>query len=155
MATKMADDLLQLTTFKIGDEEFGVDILRVREIIRMVPVTKVPRAPGFITGVINLRGTVLPVVSLRRRFGREAKADDSQTRIVLVELQKLVVGFVVDAVLEVLRIPTDIVEPTPPVVAGVEAEYISGMAKLDNRLLLLLDLDKLLSEEELARLLDL
>ena len=141
--------LLQLVTFSIGEEEFGVDILKVQEIIRTMEITKVPRAQDFIEGVINLHGKVIPIVDLRRRFGFSSKAHDKNTRIIVIEINNMIVGFVVDSVSEVLRIPVATVEPPPPVVAGVESEYISGVGKLQDRLLILLDLDKLLSCENM------
>jgi len=142
-------DLLQLVTFKIGEEEFGVDILRVQEIIRIMEITRVPKAPHFVEGVINLRGRVIPIIDLRKRFGLTAREHDKDTRIIVIEINKMIVGFVVDAVHEVLRIPADTVEPPPPaVMGGVDSEYIKGVGKLDDRLLILLDLDRLLSQEE-------
>lgn len=146
---KRDDDLLQLVTFSIGSEEFGVDILKVIEIIRMMEITKVPKAPVFVEGVINLRGLVIPIIDLRRRFGLQDKADDSDTRIIVIEINGMSVGFVVDSVSEVLRIPVSTVEPAPPVVAGMDSDYISGVGKLEDRLLILLDLDKLLSSDDL------
>lgn len=144
--------LIQLVTFKIADEEFGVDILRVQEIIRMMPITKVPNAPPFVEGVINLRGKVIPIIDMRRRFGMAANAHDEQTRITVMDLQGQVVGFVVDAVREVLRIKESTVEAPPQVVAGIGSEYLKGVGKLDDRLLILLDLDKLLAETEIEAL---
>ena len=144
--------LIQLVTFKIGDEEFGVDILMVQEIIRMMPITKVPNAPSFVEGVVNLRGKVIPVIDMRKRFGMSTSAHNDQTRIEVVNLQGQVVGCVVDAVSEVLRIKESTVEPPPPVVAGIGAEYMRGVGKLEDRLLILLDLDKLLDEKELDSL---
>lgn len=141
-------ELIQLVTFSIGDEEFGVDILQVQEIIRTMEITKVPRAPDFVEGVINLRGKVIPIVDLRRRFGLENRAHDKHTRIIVIEINQMIVGFVVDSVSEVLRIPSGTVEPPPPVVSGMDSEYISGVGKLQDRLLILLDLNKLLSGEE-------
>ena len=146
------DDLLQLVTFSIGSEEFGVDILKVIEIIRTMEITKVPKAPAFVEGVINLRGLVIPIIDLRRRFGLAEKAGDSDTRIIVIEINGMSVGFVVDSVSEVLRIPANTVEPAPPVVAGVNSDYISGVGKLEDRLLILLDLDKLLSADDLESL---
>ena len=138
------DDLIQLVTFRIGEEEFGVDILAVQEIIRMMQITMVPRAPEFIEGVINLRGTVIPVINMRTSFNKPALDQDSNTRIVVMELENKIVGFLVDGVSEVLRIPESTVEDPPPVVAGIGSEYIRGIGKLDNRLLILLNLDNLL-----------
>lgn len=145
---KKDDQLLQLVTFSTGDEEFGVDILKVQEIILPMAITKVPKAPEFVEGVINLRGKVIPVIDLRRRFGLKSKAQDKYTRIIVIEINQMIVGFVVDSISEVLRIPASTVEPPPPVVAGLESEYISGVGKLEDRLLILLDLDRLLSRED-------
>jgi purine-binding chemotaxis protein CheW len=145
---KQDAELMQLVTFSIGEEEFGVDILKVQEIIRMMEITKVPRAPEFVEGVINLRGKVIPIIDLRRRFGLAARSHDKHTRIIVIEISGMIVGFVVDSVSEVLRIPANTVEPPPPVVSGMESEYISGVGKLEDRLLIMLDLDKLLSREE-------
>lgn len=103
-------------------------------------------------GVINLRGLVIPIIDLRRRFGLAEKAGDSDTRIIVIEINGMSVGFVVDSVSEVLRIPANTVEPAPPVVAGVDSDYISGVGKLEDRLLILLDLDKLLSADDLESL---
>jgi purine-binding chemotaxis protein CheW len=151
-AIQHSADILQMVTFRMDGEEFGIDIMNVKEIIRMMEVTKVPNAPEFVDGVINLRGSVVPVIDLRKRFGMPGKEKDKNTRINVVELDGAVVGFVVDSVSEVMRIPSDTVEPPPAVVAGVQSEYISGVGKLDDRLLILLDLHKLLSPEERAAL---
>ena len=147
-----SEELLQLVSFNIGDEEFGVDILKVHEINRMVDVTRVPNMPEYIDGVINLRGKVIPIIDLRRRFGMPRKEKDKNTRIVVVELAGRVLGFVVDAVSEVLRIPKSVTEPPPPIIAGIEAEYITAIGKLENRLLILLDLDKVLTNSETEEL---
>ena len=141
-------DLLQLTTFSISGEEFGVDILKVQEIIRMMDITKVPNAPYFVEGVINLRGRVIPIIDLRRRFKLPAKAADKDTRIIVIEIGSTTMGFIVDSVSEVLRIPANTVEPPPPVIAGINSEYIKGVGKLENKLLILLELDKLLNTRE-------
>ncbi|MCR5562166.1 MAG: chemotaxis protein CheW [Desulfovibrio sp.] len=154
----MADDkkhdgeLLQLVTFSIDDEEFGVNILKVQEIIRTMEITKVPRAPAFVEGVINLRGMVIPIIDLRRRFNLSPKVHDKNTRIIDCEINNILVGFVVDAVSEVLRIPAKTVEAPPPVVSGIGADYISGVAQLQDHILIMLDLDKLLSTDDLEKL---
>ncbi|WP_428561126.1 MAG: chemotaxis protein CheW [Solidesulfovibrio sp. DCME] len=149
--SKQENELLQLVTFAIGEEEFGIDILKVQEIIRTMAITKVPNSPQHVEGVINLRGKVIPVIDLRSRFLLESKQHDNQTRIIVVDLHRMIIGFVVDGVSEVLRIQSNTVEPPPPVVAGIESEYIKGVGKLDDRLLILLDLDKLIPVEELTR----
>ena len=142
---KQDGELLQLVTFSIGEEEFGVEILKVHEIIRTMEITKVPKAQDFVEGVINLRGKVIPIIDLRRRFGLDSKERDKHTRFIVIDISNMIVGFVVDSVSEVLRIPASTVEPPPPVVAGLESEYLRGVGKLQDRLLILLDLDKLLS----------
>jgi purine-binding chemotaxis protein CheW len=140
-------DLLQLVSFHIGGEEFGLDILKVQEIIRIQELTRVPNSPDFVDGVINLRGKVIPVIALRKRFGLEELAHDKQTRIVVIEVKGTVLGFIVDSVSEVLRVPADTIEP-PPRLGRVEREYVSGVGKLDNRLLILLDVDRLMSDAD-------
>jgi len=142
-------DLLQLVSFHVGDEEFGLDILRVQEIIRIQPLTRVPNLPDYIDGVINLRGKVIPVIGLRKRLGLDKQSADKRTRIVVVDVHGQVLGFVVDSVSEVLRIHTDTVEATPRL-GKVDRDYISGVGKLDSRLLLLLDLEQLMSETEIT-----
>lgn len=151
-AKKRDNALLQLVTFTINREEYGVEILKVQEIIRTMEITKVPRAPDFMEGVINLRGKVIPIIDLRRRFSLPPKTHDKDTRIIVIDVNGIIVGFVADAVSQVLRIPASTVEPTPPVISGIDAEYISGVGKLDDRLLILLDLDKLLSTEDIEKL---
>ncbi len=141
-------ELLQLVSFKIGSEEFGVDILNVQEINRMITITKVPNSPEFVEGIINLRGRVLPVIDLRVKLGLPKRDYDKDTRIVVVDVEGKTVGFLVDAVSEVLRIPKNITEAPPEIVAGINSKYITAIGKLEDRLLILLDLNKLLVEEE-------
>lgn len=148
-AARAQAELLQLVSFYLGNEEFAMEILKVQEIIRMVDLTRVPNSPDFVEGVINLRGKVIPVIGLRKRFGMEPKPHDKQTRIVVLETHGTVIGFVVDSVSEVLRIPADTVEP-PPRLVKTEREYVCGVGKLPNRLLLLLDVNRLLSDAESA-----
>lgn len=141
-------ELLQLVSFKIENEEFGVDILRVQEINKLTNITKVPNTSDFIEGVINLRGRIIPVVNLRTRLGIPKKENDKNTRIVVVELTNNTIGFLVDAVSEVLRIPKNITEQPPELVTGVDTKYITSVAKLEDRLLILLDLEKLLTVDQ-------
>lgn len=142
------NELLQLVSFGIGTEEFGVDILKVQEIIRMINITSVPNSPEFVEGVINLRGRVIPVIDLRIRLGMPKLEYGRDTRIVVVEINGKTMGFIVDSVSEVLRIPRSITEPPPPLTTGIDAEYITAIGKLENRLIILLDLEKVLREEE-------
>jgi purine-binding chemotaxis protein CheW len=141
---------LQLVGFHVDGEEYGLDVLRVHEIIRVQHLTRVPDSGDFIDGVMNLRGRIVPVVALRRRFGLKPAAIDKQTRIIVVETSGTVLGFIVDSVSEVFRIPSDRVEP-PPRLSKVDREYVSGVGKIDDRLLILLDVDRLLNDyQELA-----
>jgi purine-binding chemotaxis protein CheW len=141
------EELLQIVSFRVGEEEFGLDILRVQEIIRHQHLTRVPNSPDFVDGVINLRGKVIPVVALRKRFGINQEPRDGQARIVVLEVQNTILGFIVDSVPEVLRIPHSAVVP-PPRFGVVEREYVSGVAKLDDRLLILLNVDRILTGGE-------
>ena len=141
--------LLQLVSFSVAAEEYGLDILRVQEIIRTQQLTRVPNLPDYVEGVINLRGKVIPVVALRRRLGLESVVSDKNTRIVVVDVHGQTLGFIVDAVSEVLRIRADTLEPTPRI-GAVEREYISGVGKLESRLLLMLDLERLMNQEEIG-----
>ena len=134
----------QLVVFNVGKEVYGVDTSRVQEIIRMQSITHVPGAPEFVEGVINLRGKIIPVIELDRRFGLSGSEPSKARRIVVVETEGQVVGMVVDAVSEVLRIPVDCIDPPSPLVAGVDSEYIRGIAKLEGELIILLQLDKVL-----------
>ncbi|MCL5958630.1 MAG: chemotaxis protein CheW [Chloroflexi bacterium] len=143
-----ADTEEQLVVFDLGDEVYGVDISRVQEIIRMQTITQVPGAPHFVEGVINLRGKIIPVIDLHRRFGLPSAVADKASRIVVVETQGHVLGMIVDAVSEVLRIPVDCVEPPSPIVAGIDSDYIRAIAKLEGRLIILLQLDKVLTGEQ-------
>ena len=141
------EELLQIVSFRVGDEEFGLDILRVQEIIRHQHLTRVPNSSDFVDGVINLRGRVIPVIVLRKRFGISQQPAEGQARIVVLEVQNMVLGFIVDSVPEVLRIPGTAVVP-PPRFGKVEREYVLGVAKVDERLLLLLDVDRIMSLED-------
>ena len=143
-----AKEVLQLVTFRLGNEEFSMDILKVQEIIRHMNLTRVPRTPDFVDGVINLRGRVIPVLDLRKRFGMAAEEKTNETRIIVVDVDNSVVGFKVDAVSEVLRLPADTVEPPPLLVKGTESDYIKGVGKLEGRLIILLDVSKILSKTE-------
>jgi len=143
-----AKEVLQLVTFRLGREEFSMDILKVQEIIRHMDLTRVPRTPEFVDGVINLRGRVIPVLDLRKRFGLPADERTNETRIIVVDVDDTTVGLKVDAVSEVLRLPADTVEPPPSLVTGIESDYIKGVGKLEGRLIILLDVAKILTRTE-------
>ena len=143
-----SNEIIQLVSFKIGEEEFGVEILQVREIIKLLEITSIPNSPPFVEGIVNLRGTTVPVISLRKRLNMEIKDADSNTRIVVIDLSGRTIGFIVDAVNEVLRIERNIMENPPEIACGIHQSLIKAIGKLDDRLLILLDLEKILNEEE-------
>ncbi len=144
--------IIQLVTFSLGTEEFSIDILKVQEIIRPMDITRVPGAPEFIEGVINLRGRVIPVMDLRRRLGMQAQEETRDTRIVVVEVGGKTVGLKVDSVSEVLRLSTDRIEPPPSFDNVQNTDCIRGVGKLEDRLIILLDVEKVLSPEERSTL---
>ena len=143
---------LQLVSFNIGSAEFGVDILKVQEINRMVDITKVPQAPSYVGGVINLRGKVIPIVDLRKRFNLEVKEQDKNTRIVVVDIGGTIMGMIVDAVSEVLRLPDNTIEPAPDIVTGINAQYIKGVAKLEDRRPIFLEFSQVIDIREVRAL---
>ena len=143
---------LQLVSFEVGNEQFGIDILVVQEINRVQQITRVPQSPPCVKGVINLRGRIVPVVDLRQRLGLETTDYTSASRIIVVEEDARIIGFIVDKVNEVLRINTSIVDPAPDIVGNVTGDYIKGVGKLEDRLLILLDLSRLLDAQELSQI---
>ncbi len=149
------EQIRQLVSFVLDKEEFGVDILMVQEIIRLTTITPIPNAPEFIEGVINLRGKIIPVIDLRKRLNIGEKSPEyaKQTRILVIEIDGNVTGFIVDAVSEVLKIPTDQIEPPPEIiVSSIDSEYIEGVIKLNEKLLVLLDFRKILKVDERNKL---
>lgn len=145
-------DIIQLVSFKLAEEEFGVDILLVQEINKMMQITKVPNAPKFVDGVANLRGRIIPIIDLRTRLGMRKKEKDAKSRIIVVELANYTVGFTVDEVLEVLRIPKETLEKPPAMLLGINSDYITSVAKMDDRLLVLLELEKVFTPVEAKKL---
>jgi purine-binding chemotaxis protein CheW len=143
-------------TFSLSDEEYGIGILKIKEIIGMMPITSVPRTPKFVRGVINLRGKVIPVIDLRIRFCMEEKKYNDRTCIVVVEIEshgtEMVIGIVVDSVSEVLNIKSEEIEETPEFGTTLNTEYIIGMATMEGGVKILLDIDAVLSSEELTHL---
>lgn len=149
-----AEATRQLVGFVIGEEMFGVDILSVQEIIRDATITAIPDSPGFLEGVINLRGSIIPVIDLRKRLKLVEKADsDSSVWIVILVVEGRVTGFIVDRVTKVLNVPARSIKPAPDiVVAGLSSQYIRGVCKLDQRLLVLLDFSRILMVDEIKKL---
>lgn len=142
----------QLVVFRLHNEEFGVEITDVREIVKPRHITRLPHVEEYIEGVTNLRGEVIPVINLRKRFGIQAQEDTQDTRIIMLEVNDSMVGFIVDAVTETLRLPEDAIDPPPSSIAGLRADYLAGVGKLENRLLILLEVDKILTSEEKIQL---
>ena len=143
-------------TFSLDEEEYGIGILKIKEIIGMMPITSVPQTPGFVKGVVNLRGKVIPVIDLRLRFGMSSIDYDDRTCIIVVEIGahgvEMVIGIVVDSVSEVLNIKGDDIEDTPTFGTTLNTDYILGMAKMDGKVKILLDIDEVLCAEDLQML---
>ncbi len=142
-----ANEELQLVIFRLAKEEYGLPITKVQEINRLVPITKLPQTPSFMEGIINLRGRIIPVIDLRKRFQVAAAEQNDDNRIIIVEVSGQTIGIIVDAVTEVVRLPGSSVEPPPPTFI-LDAQYIHGVGKLDERLLIMLDIDKILTSQE-------
>lgn len=143
---------LQLVSFSLAKEEFGIEITKVREIILFGAITRIPQTPDYIKGLINLRNTVIPIVDLRCRFGLPEGEATENTRIMVLNVQGKTIGIVVDAVSEVLRVSHEQIATPPSTLASLDSEYLTGLVRLDDRLLILLDLDRLFAVEELADL---
>lgn len=138
---------LQLVVFRLAREEYGLPITRVQEINRVAPITKLPQTPLFMEGIINLRGRIIPVIDLRKRFQLEVTEHTDNTRIIIVEVNGQTIGVIVDAVNEVVRLEQEQIEPPPPSFV-LDAQYIHGVGKVDGRLLILLNINAVLSSQE-------
>lgn len=142
----------KVIVFQLKDEEYAVSVQQVGSIERIQPITRVPSTADFVKGVINLRGVVIPIIDLRLRFGIEASEFSDSTRIIIVYFDDMETGLIVDAANDVIDIPEKAIEPPPEVIGTVDADYIEGVAKLDDRLLILLDLQKVLTRDEVDEL---
>ncbi|MFQ5882410.1 MAG: chemotaxis protein CheW [Candidatus Methylomirabilales bacterium] len=143
---------LQVVGFQVGKEYFGVDITSVQEIVRVPEITRVPEAAWCMEGVINLRGRIVPVIDLKKRLRLGEASKTRESRILVADVDKRLVGLLVDSASEVLRIPAEAVEPTPETVSGVGIEYIRGVGKVGDRLIILLDLSRVMNPDEIRRL---
>ena len=148
----MSDEALQLVTFRLAQEDFGIDIRKVQEINRMIDITRIPNAPPYVEGVVNLRGKIIPIVSLRTKLGLGEADRDKATRIMVVEIEGSILGFIVDSVSEVLRIQDPTIEAPPSVTGSNDSAYIEGVINLSDRILILLDLSVLFGDRKQARL---
>lgn len=143
------NELIQLVSFNLGAEEYAVEVLKVREIIRMTSITHIPNTPPSVEGIINLRGKVIPIISLRNRFGMSSTEDDQHTRIMVMDIAGKLMGFIVDGVSEVIRIASGEIQPPPSIAAGgTDQDFISGVIKHADQLLLMLQLDRMFSSDE-------
>ncbi len=148
--TAQHDELIQLVSFMLADEEYGVEVLKVREIIRMPTITKMPNTPQHVEGIINLRGKVIPIISMRKRFGLMENENSGNTRIIIMDVTGALTGFIVDAVSEVIRIHSSEIQPPPSMVlsGGIGREFITGVFNHAERLLIIMDIDRMFSEDE-------
>ncbi|MFC5712640.1 chemotaxis protein CheW [Thalassorhabdus alkalitolerans] len=146
MTTETDNDQLKMIIFQLGQEEYAINVTYVQSIERMQNVTRIPGVQSFIIGVMNLRGVITPVIDLRKRFGLEEKHADESTRILMITLEEIEAGLVVDGANDVLDIPVDRIESPPEIIGGVKEDYLEGIVNLDGRFLTLLHLEKVLSE---------
>ncbi|MBN2039495.1 MAG: chemotaxis protein CheW [Spirochaetes bacterium] len=143
------DDIEQIVSFSLSNEvEYGIDILQIHEILRVVDISRLPNTPDFIMGVINLRGKVIPVVNVRKRFGYSENKFTEETRIIVVGVGSKLIGLLVDRVFQVIRIPKDNISSPSELIEGVSAEFIHGVGRLRNRLMIILKLDNMLFPEK-------
>ncbi|MHC4506925.1 MAG: chemotaxis protein CheW [Planctomycetota bacterium] len=137
----------QVVTFQLAKEEYAIDILQVQEIVMMTKITRMPKAPHFIEGIVNLRGQMIPIIDMRKRFSLGEAVHDADTRIIIVDIGEIV-GMVVDGVRDVIRLADSAISPPPPIIKGISAEYLKGIGQFNDRLLIMLELEKVLSAEE-------
>src|SRR5271156_3988410 len=143
---RVDNPIIQLVGFRLDNEDYAIAITKIQEIILMKPITRIPQVPDFIEGLINLRGAVIPIVNLRKRFGLPPHEVDEETRTIVVNIQDKTVGCIVDAVTQVMRINREQIQPPPLSVLAVSHQYIAGLARLDDPLLIILDRARLLAE---------
>lgn len=148
----ISTDIQKLIVFKLENEEFAVSVLNIKSIERVLTITRVPGNPSFVKGVINLRGIITPVIDLRQRFHNKPTEFTEETRIIIINVEEISVGLIVDEANNVIDIDTNLIEPPPDVIGSKVVEYISGVVKVDERLLILLDLQKVLSNSEVEEL---
>lgn len=143
---------LQIVCFKIGNEDYGIEILKVQEILRMPNITMLPKAAGFIMGVIDLRGQVIPIVDLSKKFLLNSSINSECTRVIVVNIKGREIGLAIDSVSHVVKIELNDIEPPPPIVKGISGRYIVGIAKVSDEFVVILDIEQIFSSEEIGAL---
>jgi purine-binding chemotaxis protein CheW len=149
---EIATEMKQLISFTVGAEEYGLELLRVKEVIRMRQITWLPKAPSCVKGIINLRGDVIPIVDLRDRFGLASIENTAMTRVIVVEVESQPVGMVVDATSQVVRVPADQFAPPPPMMGRIARDFITDVGKIGERLIILIDVNRILSTEQMNQI---
>lgn len=152
MRKEKATELKQLISFNVGAEEYGLDLLRVKEVIRMRQITWLPRVPSCVKGIINLRGDIIPIVDLRDRFGLQAQEETEMKRVIVVEVKGRPVGMVVDSASQVVRVPADQFDQPPAVMGESSRDFITAVGKMKDKLVLMIDVDRILSTEEMSQI---
>jgi purine-binding chemotaxis protein CheW len=152
VTTQYSTEMKQVISFAVGTEEYGLELQHVKEVIRMPEITRLPDVPRYVRGLINLRGDVVPVIDLRERLGQESVTTTPSTRVIVVEVGDGAVGMVVDSVSQVTRLRADELEPPPPLFGGASKEYITAVGKLENGLIILIDIQKVFGSEEIEGL---
>ena len=142
------EDSTNLVTFRLGSGEYAIDIMQAKEIIKMEKITLIPNAPDFVEGVINLRGNIIPIIDLKKRFNLEEIEGDKNTGIIIVKIEDVDMGIIIDSISKVVSISNSDIQPPPPMLSGIGQKYIKGVGKLEDKLLVVLDLEKLFTTDE-------
>jgi len=145
---KRGDDIVQVVSFSVGEEDYGVNIETVKEVIKVKSVTRLPKTPSFVRGVINLRGDVIPIIDLREKLGLEQQDYTEMTRVIVVDIDEKSIGMAVDSVSNVINIAQDDIKPPPPLVSGLSEDYLKGVGRVGDEIIILLNIDKILTTEE-------
>jgi len=146
--TERSDGIVQVVSFSVGEEDYGINIEMVKEVIKVKSITRLPKTPSFIRGVINLRGDVIPIIDLREKFGLHEEDFTGMTRVIVVDIDDKSIGMAVDSVSNVINIAQDDIKPPPPLINGLSEDYLKGVGKVGDELIILLNIDKILTTEE-------
>ena len=148
----VSSGITQLISFRVGVEEYGLELLRVKEVVRMRQITWLPKAPSCVKGIINLRGDIIPIVDLRDRFGLKSADSTAMTRVIVAEVEGRLVGMVVDSASQVIRVPSDQIDPPPLLMGEAARDFITGVAKIEGKLIVMIDSNRILSVEEMSEI---